>query len=141
MSLSRKVQEAFLALQLERKLTKRQILAAYLNSVFSGSEAYGAEAAARTYFGKSAARLSLKEAALVPGSRRRLRSTTRAGAVTDALEGVVRKGTGTAAALDRPAAGKTGSWPVVFGGSIPARIWHNFMAVALAGSPVLPLND
>jgi penicillin-binding protein 1A len=95
--------------------------------------------------------------------------------VTYALSGVIKGGTGTAAALDRPAAGKTGTaesfedawfcgfvpqlatcvWvgypqaetPLenldgfgqVTGGSIPARIWHDFMAPALHGVPVKPL--
>jgi penicillin-binding protein 1A len=95
--------------------------------------------------------------------------------VTYALAGVVRAGTGTAAALDRPAAGKTGTaesfkdawfcgfvpqlatcvwvgyshaelpllnldgFPQVVGGSIPARIWHDFMAPALSGTPVRAL--
>jgi penicillin-binding protein 1A len=95
--------------------------------------------------------------------------------VTYALSGVIKDGTGTAAALDRPAAGKTGTaesfedawfcgfvpqlaacvWvgypqaetPLenldgfgqVVGGSIPARIWHDFMAPALHGEPVKPL--
>jgi penicillin-binding protein 1A len=95
--------------------------------------------------------------------------------VTYALSGVIKDGTGTAAALDRPAAGKTGTaesfedagfcgfvpqlaacvWvgypqaeiPLenldgfgeVVGGSIPARIWHDFMAPALHGVPVKPL--
>ena len=95
--------------------------------------------------------------------------------VTYALSGVIKDGTGTAAALDRPAAGKTGTaesfedawfcgfvpqlaacvWvgypqaetPLenldgfgqVVGGSIPARIWHDFMAPAVHGLPVKPL--
>jgi penicillin-binding protein 1A len=95
--------------------------------------------------------------------------------VTYALAGVVRAGTGTAAALNRPAAGKTGTaesfkdawfcgfvpqlatcvwvgypqaelpllnldgFAQVVGGSIPARIWHDFMAPALSGTPVRPL--
>jgi penicillin-binding protein 1A len=95
--------------------------------------------------------------------------------VTYALSGVIKSGTGTAAALDRPAAGKTGTaesfedawfcgfvpqlaacvWvgypqaeiPLVnldgfgqvVGGSIPARIWHDFMTPALHGVPVEPL--
>jgi penicillin-binding protein 1A len=95
--------------------------------------------------------------------------------VTYALSGVIRAGTGTAANIGRPAAGKTGTaesfkdawfcgfvpqlatcvWvgypqaeiPLgtidgfgeVVGGSIPARIWHDFMSGALAGTPVKPL--
>jgi penicillin-binding protein 1A len=106
---------------------------------------------------------------------RRALSPTVADRVTYALAGVVRAGTGTAAGLDRPAAGKTGTaesfkdawfcgfvpqlatcvWvgypqaelPLlnldgfgqVVGGSIPARIWHDFMAPAVSGMPVRPL--
>jgi penicillin-binding protein 1A len=95
--------------------------------------------------------------------------------VTYALSGVIRAGTGTAADIGRPAAGKTGTaesfkdawfcgfvpqlatcvwvgypqaeiplgtidgFSQVVGGSIPARIWHDFMSAALAGTPVKPL--
>ncbi|HXJ67126.1 MAG TPA: transglycosylase domain-containing protein [Actinomycetota bacterium] len=105
------------------------------------------------------------------GTPRRVLTTTEAGLVTYALEGVVTHGTGTAAALaDRPAAGKTGTaqnfqdawfcgyvpqlatcvwvgypqgeipmqdvegFPEVFGGSIPAEIWHDFMTEALVNT-------
>ena len=107
-----------------------------------------------------------------PGAR--VLGANAAALVTDALEGVVAHGTGTAAALDRPAAGKTGTaenyqdawfcgyvpqlatcvWvgypkgeiPLlgvegfgqVFGGSLPAEIWHAFMSAAVAGLPVEP---
>ena len=53
-TLSRKIQEAILALWLERKYSKDQILELYLNRVYFGSGAYGVEAAAQKYFGKSA---------------------------------------------------------------------------------------
>ena len=53
-TLSRKIQEAILALWLERKYSKDQILELYLNRVYFGSGAYGVEAAAQSYFGKSA---------------------------------------------------------------------------------------
>ncbi|MGY3611527.1 transglycosylase domain-containing protein, partial [Bradyrhizobium sp. Lot11] len=52
-TLERKVQEVLLALWLEQKYTKDQILAMYLNRVFFGSNAYGVEAASRRYFNKS----------------------------------------------------------------------------------------
>src|SRR5579884_1781898 len=57
-TLSRKVQEACLANKLADKWTKNQILAAYLNTVFYGRHAYGAEAAAQTYFSRNAASLT-----------------------------------------------------------------------------------
>jgi penicillin-binding protein 1A len=64
-SLDRKVQEAALAVRLERRLSKDAILELYLNRLFFGAEAYGVDAAARTYFGKPASALSLSEAAML----------------------------------------------------------------------------
>ncbi len=66
-TLSRKIQEAILALWLERKYSKDQILELYLNRVYFGSGAYGVEAAARKYFGKSAKLVTLSEAAVLAG--------------------------------------------------------------------------
>ena len=62
---TRKVNEWAVALQIERFYTKRQILEMYMNYVFLGAGAYGFEAGARTYFGKSLKELSLEEAALL----------------------------------------------------------------------------
>ncbi len=66
-SLHRKLQELALALWLEARLSKREILTLYLNRVYLGAGAYGVEAAARRYFGKSAAEVGLAEAALLAG--------------------------------------------------------------------------
>ncbi len=66
-TLRRKVQEALLALWLEHVYSKDQILTAYLNRVYLGAGAYGVDAAAETYFGKSATRLSLHESAIIAG--------------------------------------------------------------------------
>ena len=66
-TLSRKIQEAILALWLERRYSKDQILELYLNRVYFGSGAYGVEAAAQKYFGTSARAVSLSEAALLAG--------------------------------------------------------------------------
>lgn len=66
-TLERKVQEVLLALWLEHKHSKDQILAMYLNRVYFGSGAYGVEAASRRYFGKGARDVSLSEAALLAG--------------------------------------------------------------------------
>jgi len=66
-TVERKVTEACLAVKLDRKWSKERILATYLNSVFYGNLAYGAEAAARTYFSRSASRLTLSQAALLAG--------------------------------------------------------------------------
>src|SRR5690606_19727768 len=63
----RKIAEARLALAMERQLSKEQILELYLNHIFLGSGAYGIEAAARTYFDKSAAELTPVEAATLAG--------------------------------------------------------------------------
>jgi penicillin-binding protein 1A len=66
-AMKRKVQEMLLALWLEHTYTKDQILTAYLNRVYLGSGAYGIDAAARTYFNKSAHDLNIREAALLAG--------------------------------------------------------------------------
>ena len=66
-SLERKLKEAVLALELERRYSKDRILEMYLNQVYFGQGAYGVEAAARTYFGKSVAELNVREAALLAG--------------------------------------------------------------------------
>ncbi|HVF37824.1 MAG TPA: PBP1A family penicillin-binding protein [Sphingomicrobium sp.] len=63
----RKVKEGVLALALERKFSKDQILELYLNRVYFGGGAYGIDAASRTFFGHGADRLSLGEAAIIAG--------------------------------------------------------------------------
>ncbi|HWN53365.1 MAG TPA: transglycosylase domain-containing protein, partial [Xanthobacteraceae bacterium] len=63
----RKLQEVMLALWLEHKFTKAEILELYLNRVYFGAGAYGVEAAAQRYFGKSARHVTLSEAALLAG--------------------------------------------------------------------------
>jgi penicillin-binding protein 1A len=64
---SRKIQEAILALWLERKFSKNEILELYLNRVYFGSGAYGVEGAAQKYFGKSAREVTIAEAAILGG--------------------------------------------------------------------------
>jgi penicillin-binding protein 1A len=66
-SLIRKLKEALLAFQLERRYTKDEILGLYLNQVYFGSGAYGIVSAARIFFGKSVKDLTLAECALVAG--------------------------------------------------------------------------
>jgi penicillin-binding protein 1A len=66
-SFERKYVEASLAWQYEKGHTKHEILEQYLNTVYFGSNAYGAEAAARTYFNKDASDLTLSESALLAG--------------------------------------------------------------------------
>jgi len=63
----RKVREAILSIQLEKSFSKKQILFLYLNQIYLGHGAYGIEAAAQTYFGKSAGELFLAESALLAG--------------------------------------------------------------------------
>jgi penicillin-binding protein 1A len=66
-SFSRKVKEALLALELEKRYSKDRLLELYLNQVYMGHGAYGVEAAARTYFGKSVQDLSLPESSMLAG--------------------------------------------------------------------------
>jgi penicillin-binding protein 1A len=66
-TVQRKLDEAWLAIQAEDRWTKAQILTMYLNTVFYGRYAYGAEAAAETYFNKHAKQLTLPQAALLAG--------------------------------------------------------------------------
>jgi penicillin-binding protein 1A len=66
-SLSRKVQEALLAIEIERYYTKDEILERYLNIIYLGAGAYGVDAAAHTYFGRSVDRLTLAQAAMLAG--------------------------------------------------------------------------
>ncbi len=67
MTYRRKIQEIWLAIQLERNYGKEEILEFYLNRIYFGNGAYGIEAAAQTYFAKPAANLSIAEAALLAG--------------------------------------------------------------------------
>ncbi len=66
-TLKRKIQEAVLAIQLERKLTKKQILEEYLNWIYFGEGAWGVQAASRTYFNKDVSELNLAQSALLAG--------------------------------------------------------------------------
>ena len=65
--LERKTREALIALQLEARYSKDEILSLYLNNVYYGRGAYGVEAAARLYFGVSAANLNLAQASFLAG--------------------------------------------------------------------------
>ncbi|MHB1654418.1 MAG: transglycosylase domain-containing protein [Desulfitobacteriaceae bacterium] len=66
-TLTRKIQEATLAIQLERRYTKDEILTFYLNKIFFGESSFGIKAAAQTYFGKSLKDLNPGEVALLAG--------------------------------------------------------------------------
>src|SRR5881398_1363066 len=66
-TVSRKLLEAMVALRIEREFTKQQILELYINRIYFGTGCYGVETASQAYFGKSASKLSLPEAALLAG--------------------------------------------------------------------------
>lgn len=94
-SFRRKARELLMALWLEREFSKEQILALYLNRVYFGAGNWGIDAASRTYFGHSARRLSLAEAAMLAGlvkapsrlapTRDLAAARARAGQVLDAM--------------------------------------------------------
>ena len=67
MTATRKVREAYLAMELEKRYDKTKILEMYLNTVYFGEGAYGAEAAAQTYFARSAKDLTLAQGAMLAG--------------------------------------------------------------------------
>ncbi len=69
-SYKRKIQEIWLAIQLERDYAKEEILELYLNRIYFGNGAYGVEAAAQTYFDKSVGDLNIAEAAMLAGAVR-----------------------------------------------------------------------
>lgn len=64
---TRKLQEAFMALQMERHYTKDEIFEAYMNQIYFGHGAYGVQAASQTYFGKDVKDLTLAESAMIAG--------------------------------------------------------------------------
>jgi penicillin-binding protein 1A len=66
-TISRKLLEAMVALRIERQFTKQQILELYVNRIYFGNGCYGIETASQAYFGKSASKLNLPEAALLAG--------------------------------------------------------------------------
>lgn len=86
-SIVRKVKEVILAIELETKYSKDEILEMYLNEIPYGSNAYGIEAAAQTFFGKPARELSLDEAALLAALPQATTYYSPYGSHTDALSG------------------------------------------------------
>jgi penicillin-binding protein 1A len=83
----RKMQEAALAVYLERRYSKNQILTLYLNRVYFGGGAYGIEAAAEKFFGKHASELGLTEAAMIAGS---VKAPARYNPLSDSDAGLAR---------------------------------------------------
>lgn len=86
-TLIRKVKEAILSLEVETKFSKDEILAMYLNEIPYGSNAYGIEAAAQTFFGKPARELTLDEAAIIAALPQATTYYSPYGSHTDALAG------------------------------------------------------
>ena len=66
-SIERKVKEGIVAMEIEKRYTKREIFTFYANQVLFGHGTFGVESAARLYFGKTAKTVSLEEAALLAG--------------------------------------------------------------------------
>src|SRR5258707_8317395 len=66
-TINRKILEAMVALRIEEKFTKQQILELYINRIYFGTGCYGVETASQAYFGKNASKLNLSEAALLAG--------------------------------------------------------------------------
>jgi len=83
----RKMQEAMLALYLEQRYSKNQILTLYLNRVYFGAGVYGIEAASEKFFGKHASELGLTEAAIVAGS---VKAPARYNVLSDSDAGLAR---------------------------------------------------
>ena len=63
----RKINEIFLALKIERSLTKNEILELYINKIYLGKRAYGVQAAANIYYGKDINQLNLAQFAMIAG--------------------------------------------------------------------------
>jgi penicillin-binding protein 1A len=110
-TIGRKVQELFLTLWLERHFTKNEILEIYLNRVYLGSGAWGMDAAARIYFGISARRLTLAQAAVLAGLPRapsrfnpRVNPQAAIARAREVLNAMVENGTITAAQAQAAAA-------------------------------------
>ncbi|MCH4167059.1 MAG: transglycosylase domain-containing protein, partial [Megasphaera sp.] len=66
-TLKRKIQEAMLALEIERKYSKKEILEMYMNQIYFGQGAYGIQTAAKTYFGKDVDQLNVAQCAMLAG--------------------------------------------------------------------------
>src|SRR5712691_3906478 len=119
-NLARKIRETLLALWLEHRFAKDQILEIYLNRVYLGAGTYGVDAAAHRYFGKSAAKLNLFESAVVAGL---LKAPTRFSPARDRDKAAARAGqvlatmieAGVITAADAAGAEKEGAALAVIG--------------------------
>jgi 1A family penicillin-binding protein len=148
-SIRRKVQEAMLALWLESRLSKQEILARYLNSVYFGAGAYGADAAAKRYFGKKAADLTLAESVMLAGLVRapsQLAPNRNPEAARRRADTVIQAMVDTGA-LDKPRADDLRAHPAKLAVSPEAEPGQNYFFDAaadevkrLVGSPPLDLK-
>lgn len=84
----RKIKEAILAIQIEKRYTKPEIFTLYCNQIYLGHGAYGVEAASRLYFGKSASDLTLDEAAMIAGI---IQSPSRQSPYVDVRRATIRR--------------------------------------------------
>jgi penicillin-binding protein 1A len=114
-NLMRKLQEAILAFQLERRYTKNEILELYLNQVYYGSGAYGVASAAHVFFGKSVQDLSLPECALIVGT---LKAPSRYNPLANPDLAVKRRNTVlhlmfTAGVIDKPTYRRAKATPLI----------------------------
>ena len=75
-SFERKLNEVFLAIQLEKKFSKEEILEFYLNNINYGNGAYGIETASKTYFNKPSSELTLSEVAFLTAIPKTIQHTT-----------------------------------------------------------------
>jgi penicillin-binding protein 1A len=141
-TVGRKVQELLLTLWLEQHFSKRQVLDIYLNRIYLGSGAWGVDAAARVYFGVSARRVTLWQAAVLAGLPRapsrfnpRVDPSAAAARAREVLTAMVETGVITAAqAQDAEANGDLPPAPPIAAG------WFADWLAAQA-EPTLPLNQ
>ncbi len=96
-TLARKVKEALLAVQIERRYTKEEILKMYFNQIYFGNGAWGVEAASRTYFGKHVEELDLSESAILAGIPR---SPNSYNPINDPVKAKLRRDTALKSMLD-----------------------------------------
>src|SRR5713226_4639604 len=137
-SLARKIRETLLALWLEHRFTKNQILEIYLNRVYLGAGTYGVDAAAHRYFGKSARRTTLYESAAIAGL---LKAPTRFNPTRDRDKAMARThqvlatmtAAGAASESEASAAIKAGTSLSAVAGTRPgARYFADWIAEQLA---------
>src|SRR5689334_6066328 len=118
-SLSRKIRETLLALWLEHRFTKNQILEIYLNRVYLGAGTYGVDAAAHRYFGKSARRTTLYESAAIAGL---LKAPTRFNPIRDSDKAAVRTAQVLAKMVDAGVVTSSQAMAALSGGSSLAAV-------------------